>query len=226
MAKSQIRLKIRKLRKENGLSIIELAKRFGVAKSSVSLWCRDIELSPEQVDRLVQNTRSAGVKGRLLGAQVQKERRLKLIESLNSEALTNLKDVTIREKLMLGLGVYWGEGFKKWRKAGISNSDPLVITFMISWFKEVFNLTNDDITCQVGINYIHKERDEEVRKFWSNLTGIPLTNFTKTSFKIVNNKKVYENFNEHYGTLSVNVRQPARIYYRIMGLLNALGSIY
>jgi transposase len=38
----------RRLRREEGASIKDIACRVGVSVSSVSLWVRDIELTPEQ----------------------------------------------------------------------------------------------------------------------------------------------------------------------------------
>ncbi|NJO84647.1 MAG: helix-turn-helix domain-containing protein [Blastochloris sp.] len=42
----------RRLRREEGLSINEIALKLNVAKSSVSYWVRDIELTPAQADVL------------------------------------------------------------------------------------------------------------------------------------------------------------------------------
>ena len=38
----------RQLRREKGASIKDIAHRVGVSKSSVSMWVRDIELTPKQ----------------------------------------------------------------------------------------------------------------------------------------------------------------------------------
>src|SRR5687768_10778332 len=42
----------RLLRRQNGLSVKEIAARLGVARSSVSLWVRDIELTEQQHEAL------------------------------------------------------------------------------------------------------------------------------------------------------------------------------
>ena len=47
MSKYNERIKARQLRK-NGVSIVVIASMLGVTKSSVSAWCRDITLTPEQ----------------------------------------------------------------------------------------------------------------------------------------------------------------------------------
>ena len=51
MAKSKQMLQARQLRKE-GESIKVIAKKLSVSVSSVSVWCRDIELSKEQIESL------------------------------------------------------------------------------------------------------------------------------------------------------------------------------
>ena len=50
------KLEARRLRKEEGLSLKEIAEKVGVAKSSVSLWVRDIELSDEQLAVLIERS--------------------------------------------------------------------------------------------------------------------------------------------------------------------------
>jgi transposase len=41
-----------RLRREEGLSVREIQRRLNVAKSSVSLWVRDVPLTAEQLERL------------------------------------------------------------------------------------------------------------------------------------------------------------------------------
>lgn len=224
MAKSKLKLEVRGFRKEKGLSIKELSNRFGLAKSTVSNWCKDLQLSEEQIRRLIQNSKVGATLGRLKGAKIQRERKINLINKYKLEGISRLKNLTGEEKFLAGLGIYWGEGLKKDTRAGFSNSDPNLVRFMITWFKTNFDLSFNDFSCQVGINKIHKLREEKVKKYWSEVTGILLSNFTKTSFKKTNNVKIYENFDDHFGTLRVLIRQPARIYYRIIGLLEGLAK--
>ncbi len=99
-----------------------------------------------------------------------------------------------------------------------------MIQFLLPWLQKCFDITISDIRCNVGINEAHYKRDKIVREHWSKISGIPLAQFRKTSFKKVKNKKVYENFNEHYGTLSVSVAKPSRFYYKIMGLIDGLSE--
>ena len=52
----------RNLRREEGAAINEIARRIGVSKSSVSLWVRDIDLSEEQRQALLDRNRRTTAK--------------------------------------------------------------------------------------------------------------------------------------------------------------------
>lgn len=221
MAKSELRLKARQLRAK-GVSVKSIARKLGVAKSSASLWVRDIILSVEQLERLRQQNIKGGERGRLLGALKQKQDRLKRIEKGIVNGKQMIKKLNKRELLLTGVALYWAEGTKKNREVAFCNSDPQLIQFMIEWLRRCFSVHVERLFCYVGINEIHKNREVVVKSYWSNLTKIPLTQFNKTSFKKVINKKVYANFEDHYGTLTVKVHQPGQLYYDIIGLIEAL----
>ena len=70
MAKYNERIKAREMRK-NGLSIILIAHRLGVTKSSVSLWCRDIILTHEQFVNFVKTVSRLENKIKLMGKRIQ-----------------------------------------------------------------------------------------------------------------------------------------------------------
>ncbi len=64
----------RRLRREDGLAMGVIAERLGVAKSSVSVWTRDIQLTEEQHERLRQanpiyNQQLRGQEGRRASAR-------------------------------------------------------------------------------------------------------------------------------------------------------------
>ena len=221
MAKSEEKIIAREMRAK-GESVREIAKLLKVSKGTVSIWVRDIILSVEQMEFLLKRKIKAGELGRLKGSLMQKQKRLTLIEEGRKEGLKLLGKLSTREFLIAGVALYWAEGTKKKREVSICNSDPNMILFMISWLKKQFGVTNLDLRLVVGINQIHRERENLVKQYWSETTGIPLEQFRRTSFKITNNKKVYANFNDHYGTLSVKVLKSASLYYKIMGLIEAL----
>ena len=95
---------------------------------------------------------------------------------------------------------------------------------MIRWVRECFKVQRQDLVLTVGINEIHRNREKIVKEYWSDMTKIALFQFRKTSFKKAKLEKIYSNFNEHYGTLTVDVLKPARYYYKILGLIEGLSK--
>lgn len=221
MAKSLERIKARKLRRQ-GISVNKIADLLQVSKSSVSHWVRDIILDIEQLEKLRKHTIVGAERGRLRSALLQKNRRLKRIQDEINNGKRYFSKIQHSEFFTTGLALYWAEGTKKQRRVSVCNSDPKLIQLMISWLKLYFKMPVSRFRCYVGINQIHRHREEIVKKYWSEITGIPLNQFTKTSFKKVKNKKIYANFNDHYGTLTVKITEPADIYYRILGLIEGL----
>ena len=221
MVKYDLRIKARELRSQ-GMSVGIIAKQLGIAKSTTSVWVRDIILTVEQLEELKQSEIKGAALGRLRGALSQKNKRLKRIEQARAEGIRQIGIVTDKEFLIAGLALYWGEGSKKTQVVSFCNSDPEMIKFLLHWLKKFFSIASDDVTCTVGINELHREREEKVRKYWSQVIDIPLERFRKTSFKKVVNKKVYENFNDHYGVLTVKVLKPAERYFKLIGLIEGL----
>lgn len=223
MAKSTLRLEARKLRRR-GISVKRIAEYLEVSKSTASIWVRDIILNIDQLEALKQAAIKGSERGRLKSALLQKEKRLKLILSSKREGTEKLSRLTEREFLIAGIALYWGEGSRKSRELEFCNSDPKMIKFLIEWLRINFHVEANELKCCIGINELHRKREDRVKQFWSEITGIPLSQFLKTSFKKAKNKKVYENFNDHYGTLSVSVLKSAKYYYQIIGLIEGLNE--
>ena len=224
MAKYELRLQARKLRAK-GTSVREIAKQVGVSKGTASIWVRDIILSVEQLEKLNKSAEIKRDRGRFLGAFKQKQKWQEEMQQAKEDGKSILEDLSSRELLIAGLALYWGEGSKKKRTIEFCNSDPKMIQFLLVWLEASFDIHKADITCWVSINQIHQEREQRVKDYWAEITAIPLSQFTGTSFKKVVNKKVYENFEDHFGTLFFRVKSPARYYKRIIGLIDGLYQV-
>lgn len=221
MAKYLQRIEARKLRSK-GMSVNKIANRIHVTKGTVSLWVRDMILTVKQLEQLRKASLYGLEKAAFKGALIQKQRRMNLIRQCEREGSEIIGDISEREKLLIGLGLYWAEGTKKKRDVSFCNSDPNLINFMIEWLNICFGVERNEMKAIVGINEIHRSREDKVKKYWSKSTGLSLSQFRKTSFKKSKVHKVYDNYETHYGTLTVVVLKPARFYYRIMGLIGGL----
>jgi hypothetical protein len=130
-----------------------------------------------------------------------------------------LGEVSGRDLFIAGIALYWGEG-SKGEKLQITNSDPKIIKFFILWLKEIFSISKSDLIFYIAINEMHKNRLSNVERYWRDTLKVNKNQFTKTVVLKSKNKKRYSNFQEHYGTLRVNVRKSSRIRRIVQGVLD------
>ena len=164
----------RDLRAE-GWTLNEIAAELGVAKSSVSLWCRDVEINEEAWRRRAgDNYRRGNLDRRPSSLKVRKEAE---IESLLAEGRERVGRLSDREFLVAGVALYAGEGSKTDRAVAFANSDPRMHLFFISWLRRFFDV--DESRLRVRL-YLHDGLDlPGAQCFWSDLTGIPIDQFGK-----------------------------------------------
>lgn len=221
MAKFKERIKARQLRLD-GDSINEISRKLSLSKSTVSYWCKDIQLLPQQIENLVKKQISGSYRGRLKAAEKKRFNRLKDIEQLKCSGKKEIGNLNKREFLMAGLGIYWGEGYKSLTTSALISSDIRIILFMIKWYNEACKIQSKDLILRVGINVSHKHRIQEIEKYWSEKTGIPLHQFTKISLIKTVSKKIYDHPEDYYGTLRVSVRRSSRLQRKILGWIEGL----
>jgi len=223
MAKFKEKNKALKLRRK-GESINDIAKKLKVSKSIVSLWCRDISLSPRQIKRLVEKQKIGSYRGRLKFLERVRNKRIKEAARLRKEGLKEIGKLSRRDIFIAGIAMYLSEGttFPSKEEVSFSNSDPKVILFILKWFEEICGISNDRFAIQIRINKIHKKRIKKVENYWSKLTGIPLSQFTKTILIKVKNKKIYPNHNIYYGTVRVMVHRGTQLRRKINGWIEGL----
>lgn len=222
MAKFLLKIKARELRKKKGMSIKTIAQKLSVSKGTVSLWCRDIELTPKQIKKLLNNMKEGMKRGQIIVASMRKKERLDKVDKYNKEGVKRFKSLSQKELFVAGIALYLAEGSKKEKFLKFVNSDPEVIEFMISWFKKIFEVPIDRFKFAIFINEIHREREEEVKGFWVKRLKISPDSFRKTIFVKSKQKKVYENYNNYYGTIHFSILKSTELLYKMLGLTRGL----
>jgi Helix-turn-helix domain len=209
-----------------GSSISEIARKLKVSKSTISLWCRDISLSKEAQELIVYKSKHKSTAGILRYTEGLRQKRILETEVDFRKGATSIGTLTRRELLLVGLGLYWGEGYKHGsQEFGFTNSDPLMIVFYIHWLSVCFGIDRADLIARVSINESHEARVLDVESFWSKVTGVPLHQFTKTSLIRSASKKVYKNTSEHFGTLRIKVRRGTRLRRQVLGAIRQLSKV-
>jgi len=221
MSKSVQKIRARELRKQ-GQSIKEIAKKLKVSPGSVSAWCRDIELTPKQTKILEERARDPyyGRRGIYL-ASLKRKQNLK-INKLIKKGAKEVGNLTKRELFLVGVALYWGEGFKKDKQAGIANQDPEIINMFIKWLQVCFGYRKTNLIARIIINSSHKGRADEIQHYWSKQTGIPMEQFRKPTLQTIIWKKKYENPNDYYGVLRIKVRKSTDFLRSIYGFIAGL----
>lgn len=208
-----IKERVRSLRKK-GFSYGEISKKTGISKSTVKYWCGNIKLNKKDYLRLY--TKQIAMLSR--GPNSSHDRRQKEVEKIIQDAEKEISLFIDSDTYKLfGAALYWAEG-NKVNDFTITNSDPLLIQFMAQWFCNIFKVTTNQM--KAHLNIYSQQNDSELKKFWSDITGIPLKNFGKTFIKPLS--KNYKKNNLYYGTIKIRVSKGTDFRHRVFGWINAI----
>lgn len=211
-----------KLRRK-GLSYNEIRKAVPVSKSTLSLWCRDIILTPNQMEKLQKRRLSGTERGRIIGAKKQQQERIKKTKKLLNQGKNEVDLLNKRDRFIAGIGLYLGDGYKGDKGVGFSNSNSRIIQFMMSWFREFCNIPEEKFRGQI---WIHDNLNEPQAKiFWSKTTGIPTKQFTKSYIakNKTNSRKIRKKLHEH-GIFAIRIHK-SNLQRKILGwMVGILGE--
>ncbi len=225
MAKIIERQKAQLLRKK-GVSINDIADQLMVSKSTVSHWCKDIVLSQRAIQSIINKSKKKCTAGIMKYTEGLRQRRIKQTKVDEETGSNMIKSLSKRERFCVGIGLYWGEGYKRGsQEFGFTNSDPAMIQFYLRWLADNFGVDKSDLILRVSINQFHQKRSEEVTKHWAELIGVPMSQFTKISLIKSASKKLYNNPESHFGTLRIKVRRGTRLRRMVIGAIKSLSEL-
>lgn len=165
-----------------GLSFSEIISQIpNLSKGTLNGWLKDIKLTEQQKERLMSKVKNGAEKGRLKGAFANHQKRLAITERIINSAKEEVKGKITDAFFTNGLMLYWAEGDKTQERVGFTNSDPLMIKFMVKWFRDICRVSEEKFRIYLSIMTLHNKIESE--KFWSELTEIPLKKFNKTHIK-------------------------------------------
>jgi predicted transcriptional regulator len=206
----------RELRKK-GWSLKEIRKKLNVAKSSVSIWVRDMELTVGQKQELSKRGIKKEVIERRRKTRLDREnvRRQIIID----EAKREIKTLSKKELKLIGIALYWAEGAKTQRgRVQFSNADPRLIKLMMSFFKQVCKVPKKRFRGHISI---HPHLDViTAENYWHKISGIPLNQFFKTTMQQSRASKGKKD-SLPYGTFNIEI-SITELYLKIMGWIDGL----
>ena len=216
-------LQARQLRKM-GESIKVIAKKLSVSVSSVSVWCRDIELSKEQIESLKKRVTNPFY-GRKWTYIIERKKLFdEKVTQLREQGKKEVGHLSKRDIFIAGIALYWGEGFKKDHLVGLATSDPGAARFFIRWLYKSFGIIKEKLVVRVTANISHKKRIRAIEQYWSGALNLSQEQFSKSYFQKTKWKKEYENKDEYRGVIRIKVRKSVNLLRKIFGYVDSLSN--
>lgn len=186
----------------------DIATELGVSKSSVSLWVRDVEFTPNPRRRT-----------RPLRPSSLHLRKVAEIERCDREGTERIGRLDERELLIFGTALYIGEGFKRDGTVGMANTDPEVLRSFLTWLRRCFDI--DERRLRVRL-YLHEGLDlEAATRFWSELLCVPPAQFRKPYRAVADATRRAA---KHVNGCPAVTYSDSHLHRRVMGLVRALSS--
>lgn len=205
--------------RKSGLTYSEILKKVPVAKSTLSIWLRDVGLSSKQKQRISERKIEASLKG----AKTRHNQRILVTKEIQEKAQKEIDGISEKELRLIGAALYWAEGSKEkayrpGAEVKFSNSDPLMIKLFLKWLKDICAIDENRIIFEI---YIHENFKNDINKvidYWQKNTGFPKCRFDRIYFKrnkILTKRKNVGNF--YYGLLRVKVKASSDLNRKITG---------
>jgi hypothetical protein len=214
-----------RLRKQ-GLSYSQILKQVPIAKSTLSLWLKEVLLSKFQKQRITQKRLEAGLRG---GASRHLKRLLNTTAAINA-ARKDIGVLSHRELWLLGVALYWAEGSKQ-RVGSVSNSvtfnnsDPKMLKFFKAWLLQVPGVNSSRLKFELYLHESQKHRLEEIRVYWAKVLSVPLSDLNTLYLKKNILKRVRKNpENGYYGLVRIRVRASTQLNRTIAGWIEGIVS--
>ncbi len=204
----------------DGNSYSSISKALGTPKSTLSDWLKGVPFSPNS-DTLQRISQAP-----INSAKTWRAKRSLSIYQANTLAHKEIGELSERDLMMFGIGLYLGEGAKSIESVRFVNSDPKVIRLCVAWLKKICGVGMGNLTLAV---HTYPDNDiDEIVEFWSKTTGISISEFGKTQVDRRLGKLTSHHNKLPYGTVDLRVRAKGNpkfgvfLHRRIMGWIGAI----
>ncbi len=192
----------------------------GVAPSSVSLWVRDIPLTPDQLEslRFRNPAYNNQLRGATRNAERGRERRL-AAQAIGRDAVRGGEPLYVA-----GVMLYWAEGDKGSRNAArLSNSDPEVLRLFMRFLRECLAVRDEQIAVTCNLFADHLERQIEIEQFWLDVLQLPRSRLCRSFVNRYSKYSQKKRTNKlPFGTTRVVVHSTA-VVQEIFGAIQEFG---
>lgn len=206
------------LLRKKGYSLSELSKEFKIAKSTASIWTRNIKLN-QKATLIINNKNLLGRKKALEVIRIKRELVKKELKKKIENELEQIYFSKSIKKMQAAIFI-WTEGGKSAQSyVSLINSDPALIKLFMYLLRTCFKLDESKWRALIHIHEYHDEK--KIKLFWSKITHLPLSQFNKCYLKPHTKKRIREGYN---GSLRIRYYD-SKIASELHMIYNMLPSI-
>ncbi len=217
-----------------GKSYAEINELLGIPKSTLSTWFQNLELGKLAKERIKARTQEGSLKGLLKRNKLQTALANKRAKDIRAKAEKEINNLSRKELLILGVALYWGEGYKRpiikngvarsYHPVSLSNSDPKLVAAFLKFLREACSVEEEKL--HAGLRIYEHQNSKQLLQFWSELTNIPKERFEKFYYGVSKSSLGKRPFNVlPYGTIQIRVND-TKLFHRIMGWLDGIIKQY
>lgn len=216
--KTKEKLEARRIRVEKQLAIQDIANRLGVAKSSVSLWVRDLPLLPTTIKKhnmtgCVEAAHRRSNDARIVRSKYQQD---------GKEMAHNHQDNLL---FVSGCMMHWAEGEKDKNIASISNTDLYFLKLWMRFIKRFFSTQTTNFRAKISCYLDNGQTQEQIESYWSEQLSLSRSCFTKTTIIKKHPMSTGAKRNRHpYGIVRITVYS-TKIVQQIWGAIKFFANI-
>ena len=208
----------RRLR-EAGMPYKRIATRLGVSSGSVHLWTRDIELTPEQIERNLRGPRGPQaphlIERRV--AAVRAVHRARRVAAQGDGRATARQGNALHQA---GCMLYWAEGSKERNTLIFSNSDQDLIRYFWGFLQTCFGLGPQEVTIRINVYTGNGLTLSEIETHWLETLDLPRTCLRKGTVNHFPTSSSGRRKNKlPFGVCTLKVRRSTRILQHIYGAI-------
>jgi DNA-binding MarR family transcriptional regulator len=213
--KTEAQNRARHLRSVEGRSVKEIASLLDVSQASTSVWVRDIDLTNEQREALVERARA--LRNRSRSAHFRARR---LAYQNEGRTLARQGDALH----VAGCMLYWAEGSKSRNSIQFVNSDPAMVRKFVDFLRTQFAVADEAFRLDCNLFADHVEHQREIEQFWLDTLALPQSCLRKSTVNVYSKHSQKKRRNKlPYGTVRICVHS-TRVVQSIFGAIQEYGG--
>jgi len=209
-----------------GQSYLQISQALQIPKSTLSYWLKNIKISKQAQEKISKRAYSKSVE-----ALIKRNKKQTVVAGLKAQTIleksaAEAKKLANNKLFVAGVSLYWAEGYKKgaygskYKSVDFTNSDPEMIKVMMNFFRKFFKIEENKfkllLMAHPNINI------NKTILFWSKITKLPRSQFTKTQTAISKSSKfVRPKDSLQHGTIHIRIYDVV-MFYKVIGWINGL----